>query len=159
MAANERKLRAFAHRNTRIAHLGSVWHQAGENIRHWLHSRSAAALPAAGRPALLVHRHARSRLDFSAILSPRLPAPSSACKAIMLQTTAAPAASLPAARSVHCSPCIAPPTQQVKQRKQFAGFATLRPNPLFAQSVPPNRPLFRSSTCRSRASVFAWPLP
>ena len=54
MATEERKLRAFAHRKTRIAHLGSVWHQAGENIRHSLHSRSAAALPAAGRPALLV---------------------------------------------------------------------------------------------------------
>ena len=38
-------------------------------------------------------------------------------------------------------------------------FAKSGPNPLLAQSVPPNRPLFRSSTCRSRASMFAWPLP
>jgi len=155
MDAKERKLSACARRKTRIAHLGSVCHQAGQNIRHWLHSRAAAALPAAGRPALLVHRHARSRLAFRAILSPPPPAPSSACKTIMLQTTAAPAASLPAASSPG-APAFPPPTQH---KQQFAGFATLRPNPLLAQSVPPNRPLFRSSTCRSRASMFAWPPP
>ena len=159
MDPKERKLSAFARRKTRIAHLGSVWHQAGENIRHQLHSRAAAALPAAGRPALLVHRHARSRLAFRAILSPSPPAPSSACKTIMLQTTAAPAASLPAASSPG-APAFPPTTQKVEHHKQqFACFATLRPNPLLAQSVPPNRPLFRSSTCRSRASMFAWPLP
>jgi hypothetical protein len=122
MDPKERKLSAFARRKTRIAHLGSVWHQAGENIRHQLHSRAAAALPAAGRPALLVHRHARSRLAFRAILSPPPPAPSSACKTIMLQTTAAPAASLPAASSPG-APAFPPPTQKVEQ---FACFATLR---------------------------------
>jgi hypothetical protein len=123
MAEEERILRAFAHRNTRIAHLGSVWHQAGENIRHSLQSRSAAALPAAGSPALLVHRHARSRLAFRAIHSPHPPAPSSACKAIMLQTTAAPAASLPAAASTATRAS----HHQVEQHKQqFACFATIR---------------------------------
>jgi hypothetical protein len=126
MDAKERKLSAFARRKTRIAHLGSVWHQAGENIRHQLHSRAAAALPAAGRPALLVHRHARSRLAFRAILSPPPPAPSSACKTIMLQTTAAPAASLPAASSPG-APAFPPTTQKVEHHKQqFAYFATLR---------------------------------
>ena len=112
---------AFAHRKTRIAYLGSVWHQAGENIRHQLHSRSPAALPAAGRPALLVHHHARSRLAFRAILLPPPPAPSSACKAIMLQTTAAPAASLPAASSPG-APAFPPPTQQVEPQTTICLF-------------------------------------
>ena len=145
MDPKERKLSAFAHRKTRIAYLGSVWHQAGENIRHWLHSRSPAALPAAGRPALLVHRHARSRLDFSAILSPHPPAPSSACKAIMLQTTAVPAAPLPAASSPG-APAFPPPTQQVEHNKQqFACFATLR---VLLQNLDPI-PCWRSRYLRT----------
>ena len=61
-------------------------------------------------------------------------------------------------QSLHCTT-----TQQVEQHKQqFACFATLRillqnldQIPGLAQSVPPNRPLFRSSTCCSRASMFA----
>ena len=162
MDPKERKLSAFARRKTRIAHLGSVWHQAGENIRHQLHSRAAAALPAAGRPALLVHRHARSRLAFRAILSPPPPAPSSACKTIMLQTTAAPAAPLPAASSPG-APAFPPPTQQVEQ---FACFATLRillqnrdRIPGLAQSVPPNQRGFLGAAAAIRVSMFAWPLP
>jgi hypothetical protein len=155
---SHQKLRAFkfAHRKTRIAYLGFAWHQAVENIRHSLHSRSAAALPAAGRLALLVQT--RSRLACSAILSPLPPDSSSACKA-MLQTTAAPAASLPAAASTaatashHQHNKLNNTNNNLRVSQRFASCSKIGTESLAWQRG------FLGAAAAIRVSMFAWPLP